>query len=300
MAAQVKTGGKEKEKEKEVDLKDTKVDPLENLRALADTTKGDGLTFVINSAIKHPQIFVFGEILNCQSVKDLANNPNLKSYLDLLKIFAYGTYPDFKARERDLKLKEIHPKAITKLKMLSIVEYASKNKFLSYEKLQKELDVQTLRDLEDLIIDCVYNGLIQGKLDQRKKAFEVQWVMGRDLGPTEVEDMIKTVEVWLKQSESLLTSLTDRMKVADTVHEKKKNEAAAISKEKHDTVEHIKQILQSNDQEAIAAIMGMPSSGAKGGDPKGKRKGGGAAGGPGGLLGMGQDLLRKIGGGGRR
>ncbi len=38
--------------------------------------------------------------------------------------------------------------------------------------------------------------LLQGKLDQRKKAFEVQWVMGRDLGPTEVSDMIATVETW--------------------------------------------------------------------------------------------------------
>ena len=31
---------------------------------------------------------------------------------------------------------------------------------------------------------------------QSKKAFEVQWVMGRDLGPTEVADMMQTVEQW--------------------------------------------------------------------------------------------------------
>ena len=32
--------------------------------------------------------------------------------------------------------------------------------------------------------------------NNRKKAFEVQWVMGRDLGPTEVADMMSTVETW--------------------------------------------------------------------------------------------------------
>jgi len=64
---------------------------LENFRVLAEGTKGEALTYVIMNAIKHPQVFVFGEILNVQSVKDLASSPQ-KSYLDLLRIFAYGSY----------------------------------------------------------------------------------------------------------------------------------------------------------------------------------------------------------------
>jgi len=266
-------------KGKEEDVKDTKVDPLENFRVLAAGAKNDALAFVIINAIKHAQVFVFGEILNIPSVKELATNSQLKSYLELLRIFAYGTYPDWKKREKELKLKEpLDQKSLNKLKMLSIVEYASKEKLLMYNQLQSQLDIATLRDLEDLIIECVYNGLLQGKLDQRKKAFEVQWVMGRDLHPTEVDDMMKTVEQWLKQSEQLIVVLDEKTKAANATHEKKKREAEALSKQKAEIVQNVKELIAQGDQDAIALAMGGAREGAgnsKGGDGKGKRKGGG-------------------------
>lgn len=277
-----------------------KVDPLENFRVLAEGTKGEGLTYIVTNAIKHPQVFVFGEILNVQSVKDLAANPQLKSYLELLRIFAYGSFTEFKAKEAELKLRDkLDPRALTKLKMLSIVEAASKNKFLQYDKLQKELELETVRQLEDLIIDCVYANLLQGKLDQRKKAFEVQWVMGRDLGPTEVSDMMQTVEQWLAHSAQLMTVLDEKMKSSNIAHDKKKNEAAAISKTKADMVEHLKAAIAAGDQDAIAMAMGLPPP-VGGGDQKGggKRGGPGGAKGAGGMTGMlasmGGDALRKL------
>jgi len=183
-----------------------------------------------------------------------------------------------KRRERELKLKEpLDQKAINKLKMLSIVEYASKEKLLMYDKLQQQLEVGSLRDLEDLIIECVYNGLLQGKLDQRKKAFEVQWVMGRDLHPSEVEDMIKTVENWLKASDQLLTVLDEKTKQANAAFEKKRAEAGALAKQRADVVENVKVMFASGDQEQISlALGGGPrDANSKGGDGKGKRKGGG-------------------------
>jgi len=280
------------------------VDPLENFRVLAEGAKGEALTYVIKNAIKHQTVFVFGEILNVQSVKDLANNPQYKPYLELLRIFAYGSYPEFKSREKDLKLKEeLDPKSRNKLKMLSIVEAASKNKFLYYDKLMKDLDVQSVRDLEDLVIDCVYANLLQGKLDQRKKAFEVQWVMGRDLGPNEVNDMLKTVEVWLKNSEQLMTALDEKIKSANVAHEKRKSDAAFVSKSKADTVENLKVLIAAGDPEAIAMAMGLPSPGGRGGsgDQKGGGKRGGKGGPAGGIAGIGADMLKRFGvGGGRR
>jgi hypothetical protein len=32
----------------------------------------------------------------------------------------------------------------------------------------KDLELETVRELEDLIIDCIYNELISGQLDQLK------------------------------------------------------------------------------------------------------------------------------------
>lgn len=49
--------------------------------------------------------------------------------------------------------------------MISISEMASKQKTLNYDDLRRELEINDRRELEDLIIDCIYNDLIKGKLD---------------------------------------------------------------------------------------------------------------------------------------
>lgn len=49
--------------------------------------------------------------------------------------------------------------------MITIAEMAAKQKYLNYTNLINELDIKELRELEDLIIDCIYNELLKGKLD---------------------------------------------------------------------------------------------------------------------------------------
>ena len=51
-----------------------------------------------------------------------------------------------------------------KLKMISIADAAQKSKLLSYPALMTDLDIDhsNVRELEDLIIDCIYNELITG------------------------------------------------------------------------------------------------------------------------------------------
>ncbi|KAG6912801.1 hypothetical protein DXG01_012029, partial [Tephrocybe rancida] len=45
----------------------------------------------------------------------------------------------------------------------------------------KALDMPTIRDLEDLIIDAIYLDILHGKLDQKEQQLEVEYTMGRDL-----------------------------------------------------------------------------------------------------------------------
>jgi COP9 signalosome complex subunit 7 len=45
------------------------------------------------------------------------------------------------------------------------------------------LKIDNVRELEDLIIDCIYNELISGQLDQLKQQFHVVSCYGRDLRP---------------------------------------------------------------------------------------------------------------------
>jgi len=246
--------------------------PLEGFEALAKSSSGSSCVMVIQQVLKHPHIFVFGELLDLQSVKDLANNAQHKPYLELLRLFAYGTFGDYKAKQEKEKLPQLSAKELTKLKQLTIVDNAAKNKLMSYVQLMKELELANVRELEDLIIECVYQGLIQGKLDQRKGAFEVQSVIGRDLGPQEVESMIGTLNQWLQSSESLIKTLEKKIEQANTQFEKKKKDAADLSKERADRIEAIKIELAQGSQEALAMAMGMP--GMRGGPDDERRKGG--------------------------
>ena len=44
---------------------------------------------------------------------------------------------------------------------------------IPYSTLQQELDIRDLRELEDLIIEAIYAGIIQGKLDQKNAKVSV-------------------------------------------------------------------------------------------------------------------------------
>lgn len=58
------------------------------------------------------------------------------------------------------------------------------------------MDIQDVRELEDLIIDAIYQGVIQGRLDQRKKQLEIEFTMGRDLKPEALDQMISRLDTW--------------------------------------------------------------------------------------------------------
>ena len=98
---------------------------------------------------------------------------------------------DFFAEQVD-SLPKLTPLQLKKLKHLTIVSLAAKNRVsymytllwnrnefiylvlfwfsiqsIPYSTLQEELDIRDLRELEDLIIEAIYAGIIQAKLDQK-------------------------------------------------------------------------------------------------------------------------------------
>lgn len=86
-------------------------------------------------------------------------------YLQTLTLFAYGNYQEYKGHKDNYI--ELKANQMKKLKMISIAEAAQKSKLLSYSALMSDLDIEhsNVRELEDLIIDCIYNELISGQLD---------------------------------------------------------------------------------------------------------------------------------------
>ncbi|KAK6162650.1 hypothetical protein DH2020_002491 [Rehmannia glutinosa] len=138
------------------------------------------------------------------------------------------------------RLPQLVPDQVLKLKQLTLLTLAEANKVLPYDTLMQELDVTNVRELEDFLInDCMYVGIVRGKLDQLRRCFEVQFAAGRDLRPGQLGSMIQTLANWLSTSESLLVSIQEKIKWADTMSEVDKKHR----KELDERVEEVKKTL---------------------------------------------------------
>jgi COP9 signalosome complex subunit 7 len=114
-------------------------------------------------------------------------------------LFAYDNYGKYKTNPGGFI--ELSAAQLKKLKMITIVEAAQREKVLRYHDIAAQLDIPqgNVRELEDLFIDCIYNELVQGKLDQLNQQFHVVSVCGRDLRPTDIESALAKLEAWDKQ-----------------------------------------------------------------------------------------------------
>ncbi|KAJ8326779.1 hypothetical protein O5D80_004229 [Batrachochytrium dendrobatidis] len=125
----------------------------------------------------------------------------------LLNIFAYGTVQDYKNDQANLP--ELTPQQFKKLQHLTIATLSSQSRNLKYDQLLVALGMSNVRELEDLIIDAIYQNVISGKLDQKKSILSVEYSMGRDVKPEQTALVLKTLQQWLQTSKEIL-SHTDR------------------------------------------------------------------------------------------
>lgn len=78
------------------------------------------------------------------------------AHFKTLNLFAYGTYKDYLENKSDYL--ELTPVQCKKLQHLTIATLATHEKCIPYSVLLKELDIKNVRDLEDLIIEAIYEG----------------------------------------------------------------------------------------------------------------------------------------------
>lgn len=118
---------------------------------------------VIVKVLESPTVFVFGEILDLGTVNALTGTP-LEPYLRLLQVFAYHTYREYcvEKQSNPNSLPDLTPLMVTKLRQLSIISLTRNARIIPYDILLKELDIDNLRQLEDLIIESIYANLLKG------------------------------------------------------------------------------------------------------------------------------------------
>ncbi|KAJ7950788.1 COP9 signalosome complex subunit 7-like protein [Quillaja saponaria] len=183
----------------------------------ASSVKGSALGSVVVEATSHPSLFAFSEILAVDSVVELEGTEN-SVHLNVLRLFAHGTWSDYKSNAD--RFPQLIPDQVLKLKQLTVLTLAETNKVLLYDQLMQELDVTNVRELEDFLInECMYVGILRGKLDQLRRCFEVQFAAGRDLRPGQLGGMIQTLSNWLTTSDDLLVSIQEKIRWADTMSE---------------------------------------------------------------------------------
>ncbi|KZV89066.1 hypothetical protein EXIGLDRAFT_722005 [Exidia glandulosa HHB12029] len=178
---------------------------LEPFLLMGKSAKGAAAAKLVQDATGAPGVFVFGELLELPSVQELEASEQHKNVHELLKIFAYGTYEDYVANKAHLPA--LNAAQTTKLKCLSLVALASRTRLLPYATLQRSLDIPTIRELEHLIIDAIYQDLLSGKLDQRHQRLEVSSVVGRDLPPGELQGVLDALKEWSNRTAAVLSSL---------------------------------------------------------------------------------------------
>jgi len=151
---------------------------------------------------------------------------------------------------------------LSKLRLLTIVTHASQHKILPYDLLLKELDLANVRELEDIIIDCVYQGLVKGKLDQKKSAFEVHSTIGRDISPADIDAILKKLSMWSDASEVLVSQLEKKIVMANDNKVQEKKDEEDLAKEKKDVIEALKIQKEQEAAQGAAAMMGGGPMGA--------------------------------------
>jgi len=165
----------------------------------AAATSVEEFAKVLEAAYEADDLYVFGEFLDDQRVKD---NAGIAAKLEL---FAYGCYKDI---ENAVKkgAAPLTPKQEAKLRELTLVslvrDYHMKS--VSYDIIKKELGVTEVRKLEDIIIDAIYHNVISGQLDQEHELFIIEKFIARDVRPERLDQIISDIKNWQQKSAKLI------------------------------------------------------------------------------------------------
>lgn len=221
---------------------------FERFCLLAKSQRGRAVVALIEQALSSKKVFVVGELLAMDNIQALRGT-EFEAHLRLLELFAYGTYSEYQAAKDQLP--ELNSNMKEKLRALSIVSLAHTKKQVTYTELQQELAITNVRELEDLIIDTIYAGLVDGKLDQANGMLNVRSAIARDVRPEEVGEMIQKLTQWGSDMEQLIAALDKNMAHVNEARQEETKLRQEVRAKVEDTSKKLKDksLLGSEDEE---------------------------------------------------
>ncbi|ETV67270.1 hypothetical protein H257_16509 [Aphanomyces astaci] len=220
---------------------------LEQFTLLAKTARGRACVALIQQVLSNKKLFVFGELLDMPNVKALAESDQTdqQGHARLLAIFAHGRYLDYVRQKEDatFHIPDLNAAQALKLRKLTVVSLCQQHKSVPYRILMRELQISSVRDVEDIVIDTIYSGLVEGKLDQKNEVFESSYSVGRDVQPSDIDDMILRLTQWQNNAKQACLHIDQVLSHATAVEAEKaerdlsvKNTVAAVrlqAKDRH-------------------------------------------------------------------
>ena len=200
-----------------------------------------------------------------------------------LQLFAYGTYYQDYMRNSANYI-ELTDAMRTKLRQLSMVSIAAETKIIPYATLRRELDIDNVRMLEDLIIETIYAGLLSGKLDQRGEVFRIKGTMGRDILPDKLGGIIEQLSAWQAQCSKLIGVVQASSQLIGQERDRSRREQDDLNRAAQDVKNSLKESMASGDMSIDRdgdKMRGFASSGLS--SKATKRGGRGVMGGGGGI-----------------
>ncbi|CDI81042.1 hypothetical protein, conserved [Eimeria acervulina] len=124
--------------------------PLDDFVCRARASSGSELLQVIEEALLHPDVFVYGELLALENVQQLESTSGCVEgppcveggprAVYLLRLLASGTVGDLVEMNKKLQGAPIPPLLLQKLRLLTIVSRCSVSSRVSFKDLQKDLE----------------------------------------------------------------------------------------------------------------------------------------------------------------
>ncbi|KAG7394025.1 COP9 signalosome complex subunit 7a [Phytophthora boehmeriae] len=193
---------------------------LEQFTLLAKNARGRACVALIQQVLSNKKLFVFRELLDMPNVEALKDS-EYSGHYELLRIFCFGTFSEYAAHKEELP--ELTPQQVGKLRKLTAVSLAHRYKNIPYNTLMQELGVSSVREVEDILIDTIYSGLLQGKLDQKSRCFVVKYAVGRDTHHADIDSMIEKLVNWKAQS----TEINEKINTILSMAEKREEDERA-------------------------------------------------------------------------
>lgn len=123
---------------------------------------------------------------------------------DLIAVFSFQALSDYRSNPA---FPPLTPPMLKKLKQLTLLTLAKEQRALKYSHLMPLLEFNTVRDLEDFMINCINLDILVGAFDQKNSVFLVETCISRQIEAPQLEGLKVVLSAWREKCNNLVSQI---------------------------------------------------------------------------------------------